>query len=60
MATSSFPVGSIAPVDGAVEVGSRQTVEIVLTPHVPGTYPFESTHFLHSTFGMQGTVEVIP
>ncbi len=60
MAAGSFPPGSTAPSDGVVEVGSHQTVEIALTPHVPGTYPFECTHFLHSTFGMQGTIEVVP
>jgi plastocyanin len=60
VAASSFPPGSPKPVDGAVEVASHQTVEIALTPNVPGTYPFECTHFLHSTFGMHGTVEVVP
>jgi plastocyanin len=60
LAASSFPPGSPAPVDGAVEVASHQTVEIALTPNVPGTYPFECTHLLHSSFGMNGTVEVIP
>jgi plastocyanin len=60
MAASSFPPGTSAPADGVVEVASHQTVEIALTPNVPGTYPFECTHFLHSSFGMNGTVEVIP
>jgi len=60
VAASSFLPGSPAPVDGAVEVASHQTVEIALIPNRPGTYPFECTHFLHSTFGMHGTVEVIP
>ena len=57
---SNFPPGSSTPVAGEVEVGSHQTIDIVLVPRVPGTYPLECTHFLHSTFGMQGTVEVIP
>jgi plastocyanin len=60
MAASSFPPGSSAPADGVVEVAPHQTVEIALIPNVPGTYPFECTHFLHSSFGMHGTVEVIP
>jgi plastocyanin len=60
VAASTFQSGSPAPVDGAVEVASHQTVEITLIPNVPGTYPFECTHFLHSSFGMHGTVEVIP
>jgi plastocyanin len=57
---SNFPPGSSAPVAGEVEVGSHQTIDIALVPREPGTYPLECTHFLHSTFGMQGTVEVIP
>ena len=60
VAASGFPPGSPAPVDGTVEVASHQTVEIALIPSRPGTYPFECTHFLHSTFGMHGTIEVIP
>jgi plastocyanin len=60
VAASSLSPGSPAPVDGALEVASHQTVEIALTPNVPGTYPFECTHFLHSSFGMHGTIEVIP
>jgi plastocyanin len=60
VAASLFPVGSLAPVDGDVVVGPHQTVEVKLIPHMPGTYPFECTHFLHSAFGMHGTVEVIP
>jgi plastocyanin len=59
-AASGFPPGSSAPPDGAVAVGSRQTVEIVIVPHTPGAYRVECTHFLHSLFGMHGTVEVVP
>ncbi len=57
---SNFPPGSSGPVAGEVEVGTHQTVDIALVPREPGTYRLECTHFLHSTFGMQGTVEVIP
>jgi len=58
-AASSFPPGSKAPPGGEIEVGSQQTAEIALTPLVPGTYPVECTHFLHSLFGMTATIEVV-
>jgi uncharacterized cupredoxin-like copper-binding protein len=35
-------------------------VELLLTPVVPGTYRLACTHFLHSLFGMTGTIEVVP
>jgi plastocyanin len=59
-AASRVLPGSWAPPDGDVAVGSNQTVEIALVPRTPGTYRFECTHFLHSLFGMHGTVEVLP
>ncbi len=58
-AKSSFPTGSTAPTGGAIEVGSQQTVEIALTPLVPGSYAVECTHFLHSLFGMTATIDVV-
>jgi plastocyanin len=59
-AASSFLPGSSIPSNGEMEVGSHQTVEIALVPGAPGAYPLECTHFLHSAFGMHGTVEVKP
>jgi uncharacterized cupredoxin-like copper-binding protein len=59
-AASSLLPGSSIPSNGAVEVGPNQTVEIALVPSAPATYPLECTHFLHSAFGMHGTVEVKP
>ena len=59
-AASSFPPGSSAPVDGTMEVGSRQTVEVALVPREPGTYPLRCTHPLHALFGMTGAIEVTP
>jgi uncharacterized cupredoxin-like copper-binding protein len=59
-AASSYLPGSPAPSNGAVEVGPHQTVEIALVPGAPAAYPLECTHFLHSTFGMHGTIEVMP
>ncbi|MEA2737605.1 MAG: hypothetical protein QOH05_912 [Acetobacteraceae bacterium] len=59
-AASNFLPGSSAPPNGDAAVGSRQTVEIALVPRTPGTYRVECTHFLHSLFGMHGTIEVTP
>ena len=57
-AASSIQPGSLPPTDGGFEVGSHQTVEITLIPRIAGTYPLECTHFLHSLFGMNGTIQV--
>ena len=59
-AASSFASGSSAPPDGDISVGSGETVEVALVPRKPGTYPLKCTHFLHSLFGMHGTIEVAP
>ena len=59
-AASSLEPGSSVPTGGKVEVGSHQTVDIVLAPRVPGQYRVECTHFLHTLFGMHGTIEVTP
>jgi plastocyanin len=59
-AASTFLPGSSVPSNGALEVGSHETVEITLVPGAPAVYPLECIHFLHSTFGMHGTVEVMP
>jgi len=58
-AASSFPAGATAPPGGAIEVGPKQTVEIALTPRVPGGYSVECTHFLHSLFGMTARIDVV-
>jgi len=59
-AASSFPPGIAAPAHGEAAVGSRKTVDITVVPRTPGTYRLECTHFLHSLFGMHGTIEVVP
>jgi uncharacterized cupredoxin-like copper-binding protein len=59
-ATRRFPPSSSLPPKGTVEVPPHQTVEMAVVPQVRGTYPLECTHFLHSTFGMHGTIEVVP
>jgi uncharacterized cupredoxin-like copper-binding protein len=60
LAASSFLPGSSIPSNGAVDVGPHQTVEIAVVPGAPAAYPLECTHFLHSAFGMHGTIEVMP
>ncbi len=59
-AASSFPPGAAAPPHGEVAVGSHKTVDITVVPRTPGAYRLECTHFLHSLFGMHGTIEVVP
>jgi plastocyanin len=51
--------GFLAPANGELAVVSHQAVEVALVPHTPGTYRVECTHFLHSLFGMHGTIEVM-
>jgi plastocyanin len=46
------------PRNGKIEVAGSSSLDIVLTPRAPGTYKFECTHFLHSLFGMTGTIVV--
>ena len=58
-AASDFVPGFAPPADGAVEVAAGKTVELTLIPRMPGTYPVRCTHFLHSLFGMRGTIVVM-
>jgi uncharacterized cupredoxin-like copper-binding protein len=58
-AASSLLAGSSVPLNGVVEVEPHQTVEVALVPGSPATYPLECTHFLHSLFGMHGTIAVM-
>ena len=51
------PTSSAAIRNGSVEVGSRRTVELRLVP-AAGRYRLRCTHFLHSTFGMNGEIVV--
>ena len=59
-AASSLQPGSQVTADGRVAVDANQTVAVTLVPRTPGTYPLECTHFLHDTFGMHGTIQVVP
>jgi plastocyanin len=62
-APAFFAAARIAPgrgaaiMNGAIEVPSRQTVEIALTP-ARGRYPLRCTHTLHTAFGMRGEILV--
>lgn len=57
-ASSAFPAGVLAPARGRIEVSEHGTVAITLVPTQPGIYRLTCTHFLHSAFGMTGTIEV--
>ena len=60
-----FAAVSVAPEDrakivkGEIEVEPGQTVDVKFVPTVAGTYQFHCSHFLHSSFGMKGTVVVV-
>jgi plastocyanin len=57
-AAAAIPSGQDVGIEeGAIEVGSRQTVSIRLTP-TRGRYRLRCTHTLHSTFGMRGEIVV--
>ncbi|HKC03286.1 MAG TPA: cupredoxin domain-containing protein [Sphingomicrobium sp.] len=43
--------------NGKIEVPSHATVRVALTP-AAGQYPLKCSHFLHSSFGMNGTIIV--
>ena len=56
-AASAYPSGG-PPQDGTVQIAAGGSVDITLVPRAAGTYKLECTHFLHSTFGMTGTIVV--
>jgi plastocyanin len=58
-AASTFPAGS-GPPQGTIEIAGNSNTDLDLTPHSPGTYQFDCTHFLHHMFGMHGTIVVLP
>ena len=59
-ATASFVQPSAAPPEGRIEVKGQRIVQITLVPRVAGSYRLSCTHFLHSLFGMHGTIDVTP
>ena len=60
-----FAASAIAPgdagkvKDGAIEVAKGQSVDVTLTPSKTGSYDVKCTHFMHTMFGMTGTVTVL-
>jgi plastocyanin len=57
-AAAQIPAGqNVALRNGAIEVPSRQTVSLRLTP-ARGDYRLRCTHTLHSSFGMRGRIVV--
>lgn len=63
-AQAFFAAATIAPADrakisrGRVEVGGHSAVDIHLTAPAAGTYALRCTHFLHTGFGMSGSIVV--
>lgn len=63
-AKAFFAAVRIRPEDGAkvkngrVEVDGGESVDIMLIAPSPGTYKVHCTHFMHSAFGMTGTIIV--
>lgn len=64
VAKDFFAASTIAPEDrakvakGEVELGGGESADIHLVPNSPGTYKSHCSHFMHSSFGMTGTVVV--
>ena len=64
VAKEFFAGSVIAPEDrakvqgGSVDVGGGESVDIRLIPGKPGTYKLRCSHFMHSSFGMTGTITV--
>jgi uncharacterized cupredoxin-like copper-binding protein len=56
-AASAYPSGT-PPQNGKVEIAARESVDITVVPGAAGTYRVECTHFLHSLFGMTGSITV--
>ena len=42
----------------AYNLDGGQSADITLVPERPGTYPLRCTHFMHSAFGMRGSITV--
>ena len=59
-----FAAAGVAPADrakisrGRVEVGGHESVDIHLTAPAAASYALRFTHFLHTGFGMSGSIVV--
>ena len=64
VAKDLFAKSLIAPEDaakinkGGVDVDGGEAVDIRFVPQAPGTYKVHCSHFMHSTFGMTGSIVV--
>ena len=64
VAKEFFAGTNIAPDDrakiknGGIDVDGGETVEVRLVASQPGTYKTHCSHFMHSMFGMTGTIVV--
>jgi uncharacterized cupredoxin-like copper-binding protein len=57
-AAAAYRPGTTMPADGKIVVDKNQTAEVDLVPGAAGTYPLDCTEFLHTMFGMTGTITV--
>lgn len=44
--------------NGSVDLDGGEAVDIRLVPMQPGSYRLHCSHFMHTTFGMKGTITV--
>jgi plastocyanin len=64
VAKELFAGSVIAPEDrakvtnGSVDVGGSESVDVRLIPNRTGSFKVHCSHFMHSTFGMTGTITV--
>ena len=64
VAREFFAGSVIAPEDrakisnGGVDVGGGESVDVRLIPNRAGSFKVHCSHFLHSSFGMTGTITV--
>jgi len=64
VAKAFFAASLVAPEDrakikdGGVDVGGGESVDIRLIPNQAGSFKVHCSHFLHSAFGMTGTITV--
>ena len=64
VAKAFFTGSTIAPEDrakisnGGVDVAGGESVDVRLIPNLAGSFKVHCSHFLHSSFGMTGTITV--
>jgi uncharacterized cupredoxin-like copper-binding protein len=64
VAREFFAGSTIAPEDrakikkGAIDLDGGDAIDVLLIPNQAGSFKIRCTHFMHSTFGMTGTIVV--